>query len=248
MLNVFIGYDKNEIVAYHTAVQSIIENTDQPVSFTPIAIKHLEKAYKRVRNPHQSTEFSMTRFLVPWLCNYEGTAIFMDCDIIARADIGLLYGFVCAYPEKAVHVVKHDYIPKTDFKFLDQMQSKYEKKNWSSVMVFNNKLCRALTPEYINNSSGLELHQFKWLNNDDQIGELHPSWNHLVGEYEYDKEAKLAHFTLGTPCFSKWDNQDYADEWFKVMGRMISATDSCYHTIKNEMYKDPALCGGTEDL
>ena len=34
------------------------------------------------RDPKQSTDFSFTRFLVPQLMNFDGWAIFMDCDIV----------------------------------------------------------------------------------------------------------------------------------------------------------------------
>jgi len=241
MLNVFIGYDKNEIVAYHVAVQSIIDKAQGPVSFTPVCIDHLHSVYLKDRHPAQSTDFSMTRFLVPFLSGYKGASIFVDCDVILRDDINTLAAYPLAYPDKAVFVAKHEYVPSTSEKFLHQKQSVYPKKNWSSVMVFNNEKCEALTPSYVNNASGLDLHQFKWLESDDLIGDLSLDWNHLVGEYPENADAKLVHYTLGTPCFSEWKDQEHSEEWFKVMGRATSATDSCYHTIKNEVEKDPAL-------
>jgi hypothetical protein len=207
MLRVFIGYDSNETVAYHVLAHSIMRHSSVPVSITPLVLSQLPMT--RARDPRQSTDFSFSRFLVPWLCDYEGQAIFMDCDMLCRADLAELHGEHGA----AVSVVKHNYTPRPERKFLNQPQSVYPKKNWSSVMVFDNARCRALMPAYVNFASGLELHQFKWLAGDHEIGALDPAYNHLVGEYDPDRAAKIAHFTLGTPCFTKYADCEYADEW-----------------------------------
>jgi hypothetical protein len=140
-----------------------------------------------------------------------------------------------AYSDTAVFVVKHDYTPRGEKKFLNQPQLKYAKKNWSSVMLFNNELCKTLTPDYINRVGGLELHQFKWLFNDDLIGELPKTWNHLVGEYDPNVDAKLVHFTRGTPCFAGYEDQEFADEWFDVMKKAMSAKDASFKTTRNEI-------------
>lgn len=220
MLRIFLGYDSNETVAYHVLAHSILHRSSVPVSITPLKLSQLP--LDRPKAEYQSTEFSFSRFLVPWLCNYEGTAIFMDCDMLARGDISKMK----FDPEAAVSVVKHDYTPVSGYKFLDQPQSKYEKKNWSSVMVFNNAKCQALTPELVNKASGLHLHQFKWLEDDQMIGEIDPQWNHLVGEYPRNPNAKLVHFTLGTPCFRAFAQCEYALEWRKEKEAMLS-----YNTI-----------------
>ena len=215
----FIGYDSNETVAYHVLAHSILRHASVPVSITPLVLRQLPM--HRERTPTQSTEFSFSRFLVPWLCGYEGTAVFMDCDMLCRGDISKLHGISGA----AVSVVKHDYTPRPEDKFLGQRQSIYEKKNWSSLMVFNNTLCRTLTPEFVNRASGLELHQFKWLPSETWVGELDKNWNHLVGEYQPNPEAKIAHFTLGTPCFPKYSDCEFAEEWKAERDMMLSFTN-----------------------
>ena len=232
MLKVFIGYDSYEIVAYHTCVQSLLDNVSDPVEIIPIKLDHLRGVYQKDRHETQSTEFSMTRFLPPFLSKYDGISIFVDCDVIFRADPHELLAYPIAYPDKAVFVVKHDYTPSSTIKFLNQVQSKYKKKNWSSVMVFNNEHCRALTPSYVNEASGLELHQFKWLESDDLIGELPCEWNHLVGEYKANPDAKIAHFTRGTPCFADLDEQEYSDEWFGYMRIATSAKEASFEVMQ----------------
>lgn len=206
MIRVFIGYDPNETVAYHVLAHSIMRHASVPVSITPLKLSQLPMT--RTRDPKQSTEFSFSRFLVPWLCGYEGQAIFMDCDMLCRADIATML------PEKnaAVSVVKHDYQPRPEDKFLNQKQTIYAKKNWSSVMLFDNARCRALTPAYVNKASGLELHQFKWLY-ESEIGALDQAWNHLVEEYAPNPKAKLVHFTRGGPWFAKFRFCEFSQDW-----------------------------------
>lgn len=220
MARIFIGFDSKEVVAYHVLCQSIQEKSSIPVQFMPIALNNVSNIFTRERNQLQSTEFSFSRFLVPYLSNYEGWSLFADCDMLMRADIAELWS-LCD-DRYAAMCVKHDYVPKVETKFLGQTQTKYEKKNWSSVILFNNAKCRALTPEFVNTATGLQLHQFKWLESDDQIGELPRAWNWLVNEYDYNEDAKLVHFTDGGPYFEEYKNDDYAPEWFAARERILS--------------------------
>ncbi|MFD1328968.1 glycosyltransferase [Mycoplana ramosa] len=220
LIRIFIGFDSKEIVAYHVLCQSILEHSSAPVAFSPIVLSNLGGLFTRERNPLQSTEFSFSRFLVPYLSNYEGWSIFMDCDMLARADIAKLWSL--RDDRYAVMCVKHDYVPKVETKFLGQTQTKYEKKNWSSMILFNNAKCRALTRDYVNSATGLQLHQFKWLDSEEKIGAIPVVWNYLVNEYDYREDAKLVHFTDGGPYFEEYRNDDYAPEWFAMRDRVIS--------------------------
>jgi lipopolysaccharide biosynthesis glycosyltransferase len=143
----------------------------------------------------------------------------MDCDMLMLDDVAHLHQ-LCD-ERYAVMVVKHDHVPKETVKFLGEPQTKYEKKNWSSVILFNNAKCRALTPEYVNTASGLELHQFKWLGNDDLIGALPDRWNHLVGYSPPRADAALVHYTLGGPYFGEYRECEYAKEWFTERDEML---------------------------
>jgi hypothetical protein len=216
---IFIGFDSKEVVAYHVLSQSIIEHATMPVALSPIVLGHLEKTFTRERNALQSTEFSFSRFLVPYMSGFEGWSLFMDCDMLMRADIAELWAL--RDDRYAVMCVQHDYQPKVETKFLGQTQTKYEKKNWSSVLLFNNDKCRSLTPDFVNNATGLELHQFKWLAGDALIGPLPSGWNWLVNEYEHDPVAKNVHFTDGGPYFDEYRRDDYAEEWFAMRERML---------------------------
>lgn len=210
-LKIFIGYDEAESVAYHTLVQSIIEHASQPVSITPLKVSMLPE-YTRVREAEQSNEFSFTRFLVPHLCGYQGTALFMDCDMLFRTDPADL--FMQMEPDKSVMVVKHSYTPKDQVKYLGTVQYRYPRKNWSSVMLFNceHEDCRVLTPSLINTASGPELQRLLWTDNE-SIGELSADWNHLVGEYAPNPKAKIVHFTIGGPYFQEYADVEYSEEW-----------------------------------
>jgi len=219
MIRVFIGYDPREVAAFSVLQHSIHRRASRPVAIAAVALDQLKGVYKRETNPLQSTEFSFSRFLVPWMCDYEGWAVFMDCDQLVLDDIAKLWAR--RDDRYAVQVVKHHHVPKEEVKFLGAKQSKYEKKNWSSVMLINCARCRALTPEYVNSASGLELHQFKWLESEALIGEIPSRWNHLVGYDAPRADAALVHYTIGGPYFAEYQDCEYSREWFAEKAHML---------------------------
>lgn len=219
---VFIGYDPQEPIALHVLAHSIMRHASGPVSIVPLVQAHLRQRgiYTRDRGPSESTEFSLTRFLVPYLSDYGGLSLFMDCDMLCQGDVYELLDYARKEPITAVYCVQHDYQPKHKTKFLGHAQTTYEKKNWSSVMLFRNKYCDKLTPEYVNSASGAELHQFKWLNTPHlDVQPLPKEWNWLVGEYDKNPHAKLIHYTEGGPWFRDYQFCDHADLWFNELGR-----------------------------
>ena len=213
MINVFIGYDSKEKVAFNTLAYSILRNSTKPVAITPIYLPNLRDDFVRERNNLSSTEFSFSRFIVPHLMNYKGWAVFMDCDQLMLGDIAELWRL--RDDKYAVQLCKHDYTPKEDKKFLGQVQTKYEKKNWSSFMLMNCNKCHELTPDYVNSATGLQLHQFKWLESEELIGELPLEWNWLVDEPGYNTKSKVnnIHFTKGGPWFKEYAGCSYSETW-----------------------------------
>lgn len=220
MIRIFIGYDTREAVAFSVCAHSIQRHALQPVAIVPLMLSQLKAVFTRPRDPLQSTDFAFSRFLVPYLCDYEGWSIFMDSDMIVLDDIAKLW--VQRDDQYAVQVVKHDHQPEESVKFLGEKQTRYEKKNWSSVMLFNNKKCKTLTPDYVNTATGLELHQFKWLGNDDLIGELPHGWNYLVGYDAPQKDVSLVHYTTGGPYFSEYADCEYSKEWMDEKSYMLT--------------------------
>jgi len=211
MIRVFIGWDDREAIAYHVLSHSIQRLASEPVAVTSLRLSQLREILTRPRDPLQSTDFSFSRFLTPYLSGYEGWSIFMDCDMVMLEDIAGLHNL--RDERYALMVVKHQHVPKQTVKFLGEPQSKYEKKNWSSVMLFNNAQCRALTPEYVNSASGLDLHQFKWLAGDELIGALPNRWNHLVGYDPPRKDVALLHYTEGGPWWVEYKDCAYSENW-----------------------------------
>ena len=219
MLNIFIGYDKHESAAYHTLSHSLLRRATGPISITPLVREHFPY-FTRTRGPLESTDFSISRFLVPYLSGYQGYSLFMDCDLLARVSINEVWQDMPRdYKHKAVFVCPHDYTPISDRKMQNQVQTTYPRKNWSSFMLFDNSECRILTPDYVNTATGLQLHRFEWLQ-DEQIGFLPLEWNWLVGEYEANPQAKMFHYTLGGPWFGKYRGCDHAEEWFDEFRHM----------------------------
>lgn len=221
MINVQIGFDGREAVAFNVLAYSIYRRASAPVSVAPVMLSQLKAVFHRERHPLQSTDFSFSRFLAPSLSGYAGWTLFMDCDMLMLEDVAKLWAL--RDDRYAVMVVKHQHVPKEERKFLNEPQTKYEKKNWSSVMLFNNARCKALTPEYVNSASGLELHQFKWLDDDSLIGDLPAQWNHLVGYDEPRADAALVHYTLGGPYFDAYRGCEYSKEWFTERDAMLHA-------------------------
>jgi lipopolysaccharide biosynthesis glycosyltransferase len=213
VIPIFIGYDSKVKIAYHVLAESILRNSSTPVTISPINLNNLKNIYTRKQDPLASTEFSFSRFLVPHLMNYNGWAIFMDSDMVMLSDITELWNL--RNEKYALQVCKHDYTPNSKNKFLGNNQMIYSKKNWSSLMLMDCSKCKTLTPEYVNTRSGLELHQFKWLD-ENLIGSIPLEWNWLVGEYPYKKEVHNIHFTEGGPYFKDYKNTKYADEWFNI--------------------------------
>lgn len=233
-LRVFIGFDPREAVAFHVLAHSILTRASSPVAIIPLVQSQLRSAgvYTRERGPTESTEFSLTRFLVPYLAGYQGLAVFLDCDILCRCDLpaevctAVVQGRARAQWDgreaPALWCVQHDYTPTEGVKFLGNPQTVYPRKNWSSVMVFDADRCRALTPEYVNAASGLQLHRFQWCP-DERIATLPVDLNWLVGEYEPNPTARMLHYTLGGPYFAETRDCDHADLWRLEQGAMMSA-------------------------
>jgi hypothetical protein len=220
-IRVFLGYDAREAAAFHVASHSIHRHSSLPVSITPVMLSQLAQVFDRPRDPKQSTDFSFSRFLVPYLCGYQGWAIFADCDILVRDDIANLWSL--RDDDFAVMVVKHDHVPTETVKFLGHEQTKYPKKNWSSLILFNNARCQALTPDYVNQATGLALHRFEWLGNDDLIGDVPTGWNHLV-DYNSASEGRNAenlHYTSGGPWFENCRHCGFAAEWWGELHRTL---------------------------
>ena len=219
-LNIFIGYDQRESVAFNVLSHSILKNSSIPVCITPVNLDNLKKFYKRKKGPKDSTDFSISRFLVPYLSGFKGYSLFLDCDFIVNDDVSKILSIVKKNKNKSLWCVKHNYIPKHKRKFLNEKQLAYQKKNWSSFMVFNNSKCKILTPKFVEKSHGLYLHQFRWLKSEKSIGSLPAEWNVLIGEQKIPKKFKALHYTLGGPYFKKFKNCLGSKYWFKYFKEM----------------------------
>lgn len=226
MRKIFIGYDEVESAAWHTLVHSLYTYSSEPLSIIPLKLSNLEGIYLRDHDTRQSNSFSFSRFLVPYLCEFSGSAIFMDCDMLVTTDIAAIFAEL-ENKSEAVHVVKHDYIPNNDVKYLGKKQYSYPRKNWSSFIYFNcaHKKNRVLTPEAVRDESAAFLHRFSWLD-DAEIGDLSRDWNHLVGEYDMPEILpKNIHWTVGGPYFREFKDADYAELWKSSFEQMKFVKD-----------------------
>ena len=216
MYKVFIGWDSREPEAAEVCRHSILKNSTLPVEIVFLQQQELreQKIYTRSPDEKASTEFSLTRFLVPHLCDYKGYAVFVDCDFVFTHDIRELFQHV--NNEHAVHVVKHDYKPTQKTKMDGKEQHMYPRKNWSSLILFNcaHKSNKKLTKESVNEQTPQWLHRFKWLD-DSELGGLPNDWNWLVNWYHEPKDGtpKAIHYTEGGPWFENYRHCEYGWYW-----------------------------------
>ncbi len=226
---IFIGYDPRERAATNVLIDSLYQHSSHPIAIHPLVTPQLENQglYRRTRDPKQSTAFSFTRFLVPYLMNFKGWAIFMDCDMLCRNDITELWEQ--RNDNFAVMCVHHQHKPNESVKFQGEPQTPYPKKNWSSLMLMNCSRCSALTVDFVNSASGLELHRFHWLSGDHEIGELKDSWNHLIDVQnpQVSNDAEMLHWTLGGPWFRDQRTMGgaLAAEWFSARDEAMKLWD-----------------------
>ena len=223
-MKVFIGYDPREDIAYQVCKHSII--TKQPeAEVHPLKQTELREAgwYSRPVDKLASTEFTFTRFLVPELTNFNGWALFMDCDMILTTDIKEL--FDQADDRYAVMCVQHDHTPKEGYKMDGQTQTVYPRKNWSSVVLWNcgHPSNKVVTTDLVNDekTTGKYLHRFSWLK-DEEIGELNHTWNYLVGVYNDIETPKLIHYTEGGPWFENYRYCEFSDLWKTELQEMMN--------------------------
>jgi hypothetical protein len=224
-LKIYLGFDPREADAFAVARHSINRHLILPIPVRGLVLTDLRTGglYNRptsrrngrlwddISDAPMATEFACSRFLVPLLAK-TGWAVFMDSDMLVRTDMMKL--FTLADPTKAVMVVKHNHQPPEGVKMDGQLQVRYARKNWSSMVMFNcdHEANKALTVEMINSLPGRDLHAFKWLD-DDLIGELHPRWNWLVGHSDPMIDPMIVHFTEGLPSLPAYADCAYANEW-----------------------------------
>jgi len=232
--SIWIGHEPREAAAFAVARSSIRRVgtlREIPVKGVVLSKLRADGLYTRptsirdgrlwddISEAPMATEFAISRFLVPHLAQAQPQqsvgprlAVFMDCDMLIRKPLYPLFaGFD---PGKAVAVVKHNHNPTSKTKMDGQIQTRYARKNWSSVMVFNidHPANESLTVELINTVPGRDLHAFCWLN-DDEIGELDHGWNYLIGASPPHPDPAIVHFTDGIPLMAGYENCEYADEW-----------------------------------
>lgn len=237
--SIFIGYDSREAEAFSVVRASVRSRLTSPIPISGLVLRTLRKdglyyrptelracaadrpiLWDTISDAPMATEFAISRFLVPALAK-RGWALFMDCDMMALTNVGRLFEGLDR--SKAVHCVKHIHDKGKTTKMDGQLQRFYARKNWSSFMVLNcdHPANKTLTVEMVNSLPGRDLHRFCWLG-DDEIGELDPSWNFLVGHSDPSIEPKIIHWTNGGPWFREYEDAPYAEAWFDARDRAVA--------------------------
>ena len=228
---VYIGYDPRDFTGFrvakytfrvwdkHVPILGLVldDLRHQGLYYRPTEVRVNSEGRKQlwdvISDAPMSTEFSISRFLVPHLAK-TGWALFVDGDVMALGNVSRVFDL--ADPNKAVMCVQHAHDPLDGVKMDGQLQTRYSRKNWSSVMLFNcdHPANKQLTVEMVNTFPGRDLHRFCWLE-DDEIGELPQEYNYLVGYTHLNsgRTPVIVHFTSGLPDMAGYENQEYADKW-----------------------------------
>jgi lipopolysaccharide biosynthesis glycosyltransferase len=221
--NVYIGYDEREKIAAEVCRYSIQRRLVLPADIKFLRSQDIP-AFTRPREPQQSTDFTYTRFMIPFIESYRGLSIFCDCDFLFLTNI--LELILTIDRSKAISVCKHPaYIPRSQIKMDGVVQHQMPRKNWASLIVFNNEHSsnRILTPDYINTiMPGRKLHTFDWLK-DEEIGSIPLNWNALDDYYLLDNPMAI-HYTDGGPWFENYKNTMYSQHWLKEHESFTRAT------------------------
>jgi hypothetical protein len=228
MINLFIGHDDREAVGTHVFISSVLKHSSVPVSITPLHKPMLRRAFGG-DVAEGTNAFTMSRFLIPFLMDWRGTAVFMDgADMLCRWDLADLESL--RDPYKAVQVVQHDYRTNASRKYvgtaMESDNTDYPRKNWASVMLINcsHYAWRRMTPSVLLKGNRLEALSFAWCP-DQYIGDLPLHWNWLVDEHGPSETAKVLHWTQGVPLFQSYSHMPHSDEWFKALKQVNHATD-----------------------
>lgn len=227
-LRIFIGFDPNEMRACTIAKQSLIRHAAAAhLDIDRVCRLSLHRVYTRptttmrngqlfdeISDAPMSTDHAIARFFIPFICDYQGWALFTDGDVLFRDDVGNLLAL--ADQRCAIQVVHHPPQLEERQKKDGHIQQAYPRKNWSSVMLWNcgHAANRRLTVDVLNSWPGRDLHAFKWLDDDALLGELPARWNHLVGIHPPMPDPAVVHFTLGTPDLPGRADSPFAQEWF----------------------------------
>jgi len=217
-INIFIGFEEAHPEAYNVCHKSILKgNKKYELNIKPINYNTVSDYY-RAKDETESTQFSFARFWTPWESNRTGVSIFVDSDFVFLESIDNL---IDLYDDQyAVMCCKHkEYKPKGAVKMGGKLQSQYPKKNWSSLIIFNNSYLAndALCPIFLNSYTGAHLHRFEWLK-DSEIGALPVEWNWLVDYYTETEgfKPKALHYTDGGPWLEGYENCSYSDKWHQI--------------------------------
>ncbi len=225
-MKIYIGFDEREHEAAHVAAKSLREVTNGEIEPEFLCLPKLVDQgliwrtfdrrgglYDLISGSSASTEFAISRFLTPIICQ-QGFALFCDCDVVFLRDPREMLATVHAH--HALSVVWHEnaVYPDALHKMDGQVQTRYPRKNASSVMLFNcdHAANRRLSLRDVNERPGRDLHNFFWLN-DAEIGALDGRWNVLIGVEEMPDDAAILHYTLGGEFTPGWQGGPHDDLW-----------------------------------
>lgn len=221
-VRVFIGSGEASLIERKTAIHSLRKHTKRDLDIyvfngthNAIQLNDGEPflAPMSLRVKYQNiTEFSLYRYLIPQLCDYNGKAIYIDSDIVCLNDIGELFDTSMAGAD-----------------FLARRADTSGTGHWGlSVMLIDCEKCRFDLERIIDEiAAGLySMTDFSWMSprflahHSYTIGQLDPMWNQFD---QWDHRTKLIHYTnLDTQPW-RFPNHPYGELWFTYLREAMSA-------------------------
>lgn len=249
--HIFVGYDEREHEVFQVCKHTLEKNSSVPIKVHKLHHKPLRDAgfFKREWKIDQkgqyhdlvderpfSTQFTFTRFLLPELWNTindpnkSPLIMFVDCDFLYLSDIGKMFKEIEDYKTRygarhGVYCVQHNYEPNNTKKMDNVEQSKYNKKLWAAMMVFDMEFKgnEKLTADVVNTSSGRDLMQLFWLNDVSEIGQIDEKWHFIPNHSEKNtNEISAIHYTEGGPWFPNYRNCKYGNLWFDAYNEYLA--------------------------
>jgi hypothetical protein len=221
-VKVFIGSGEASVIECRTAIHSLRKHTKRELDIYVFNGTHnavrlndgepflapmsLKVKYQNI------TEFSLYRYLVPELCDFQGRAIYIDSDTVCLSDIGELFD-----------------TPIGDADFLAKYEAYSGEKLWGlSVMLIDCARCRFDLEKIVEEiEAGLyTMTDFSCMgprflaHHPYQIGRLDPDWNVFDRS---DQQTKLIHYTnlLAQPW--KYPNHPHGELWFRYFNEARAA-------------------------
>jgi len=247
-VKIFIGSGEQSLIERKVLIYSLRKHTERDLEIsvfngTHNAIERDDREPAPAPLPlhlkyRNLTEFSVYRYLIPELCSFRGRAIYLDSDMICRADIGSLFDLAL---DEFDFLAKREYADDQGNKMwgLSAMLINCERSRFPLTRIFE-EIDEGLYTYTEFSQMGkrfLDLHPY-------QIGELDSAWNVFD---RCDADTKIVHYTNLFTQPWKYSGHPHGEIWFSYFHEAQQAgwvTESDLHLAIQRGHARPDLRAG----